>query len=552
MPQVPRDDPRLNGDAVPARTAAQARRFNFQRQWWPALAGILAVSLCLRLYGGLTFGFGLDGPGTFKMINFDEGGSCRALQRGFDYPVFVGHQVVAIASILGHGPTAADVGQRAAKQYCQSRELILIQRVYSAVTGALTVVLTAILALLMWPSRPQIAWTAAALLGLSNLHVAHSHWGTVDAPQVFFIVLLTTVITYGLVSHRKLPLLLSPLFLVAAVWAKLYVFAVFAYAFVLERLDIRRHWKRYLAWLAPVAGVAALLVLGNLDRLEPVITRFVWGADHSKFGTGYAVIGLWQRWLRNAVNLPVVLLVGLGTPAAWFAVRGLRRACKHPGQRRLWLVHAPAAAYALHLLLLGPVTYYRYYLPLLPTVVLLSAYGFWESRWARKRVWVLLFCLYPLLLTLDSEYTYRNDPRRRLSTWFEAQGRPSFYHSFYVSPPRAAKRTRLFEMERYLQYGAAYLAPADYVILSENWYDTAFPNELNGPFAWRTDRLVKTRPEFAEAYRRILSDRDPRLRLETEYNVRHFTPEFLLHRRFYGTFQLFVGDLKIFKVMQGR
>ena len=532
----------------PADSAERSDRFEFRRGWWPVLAGIFVVSLCLRLYGGLTFGFDLDGPGTFKVINFDEGGSCRAVQGGFSYPVFIGHQVVALASMAGRPPADTDTGARAGKRYCQSEELILIQRGYSATAGALTVVLTAMLALMMWPWRPQIAWTVAALLGLSNFHIAQSHWGTADAPQVFFIVLLTAVITYGLVSGKRWPFLLSPLFLIAAIWAKLYAFAIFAYAFVLDRLDLRHSWKRHLTWLVPAALLGALLVLWNLDRLEPAFRRFIWGGESSRFGSGYAAIGTWRRWIRNAVNLPLVHIVGLGLPAAVFAVLGLRRAIGQTGDRLLWLVHAPAAAYVLHMLLLGPATYYRYYLPLFPTVALLSAYGFWQSRWARRKLWVWLFCLYPLLLTVDSEAVYRNDPRRRLGAWFEEHGRPAFYHSFYVSPPRTARRTALFDMDRYLRGGAAYLGAAGYVILSENWYDTAFANELNGPISWKTDWLIKTKPDHAEAYRRILSGRDPRLRLETEYDVRHFTLEFLLHRRFYGTFQLFVGDLKIFEV----
>jgi len=106
-------------------------------------------------------------------------------------------------------------------------------------------------------------------------------------------------------------------------------------------------------------------------------------------------------------------------------------------------------------------------------------------------------------------------------------------------------------MEHYIEIGPPYLWSAAYVILSENWYDTAFANELNGPLVRRPEWLIKTRPENVVAFRRILAGRDPNLELVAEFDLFHATPEMWLHHRFYGTFQLFVGDLKIYAVRHG-
>ena len=208
---------------------------------------------------------------------------------------------------------------------------------------------------------------------------------------------------------------------------------------------------------------------------------------------------------------------------------------------------SPALAYAAYMLVLGPVTYYRYYLPLFPTVILLAAYGLWESRWSTRKLFLGLFFLYPLLLTVDSEYNYRSDPRRELRSWYASHSGARTYVTFYVVPP-SNTRPALFNMDDYLRYGKRYLAPADYVVLSENWYDTSFPNELNGPIAWNPEWLIKTKPEYALAYRKILSGQDPNLEFETTLNLKHFMPEFLVHQYFYGSFQLFVGDLKIYRI----
>ena len=107
---------------------------------------------------------------------------------------------------------------------------------------------------------------------------------------------------------------------------------------------------------------------------------------------------------------------------------------------------------------------------------------------------------------------------------------------------------RIFHPE-YARGAGIILRQGQYLILSENWYDTAFANELNGPFIGHLDRLIKTKPEYALLYRQILASKHPNLELEAEYNVSNFMPELVLHKMFYGTFQKFVGDVKIYKVV---
>jgi hypothetical protein len=539
------------------RTASEASAprssLRFERSWGLILLAFFALSLAPRLYGSLTFGTDLDGPGTFRIINYDEGGSCRALLGGRPYPTFVGRQIIAIGSLLGDEPPPPRINRDVGGSYCHSQPLIVIERVYAAITGSLTVVLVGLLALMMWPDRPQIAWTSCALLGFSNFHIAESHSGTVDAPLVFFIYLFTAVLTYSLVSRRQWPFVVSPLFLVAAVWTKWYVFAVFAYAAVLPRLDFKRKELRY---GVAVVGVVIVVVLAiGWDNITDLIARrsyLIWGNESSRFGTGYAQIGTWRRWIRNAINLPVVHIVGLGLPACLFVWKGLKQAISDRENHLAWLTHTPALVYTGYMLLLGPVTYYRHYLPFFPIAALLAAYGLWESRWATRKLFLVFFFLWPLLLTTDSEYNYRNEPRRELRPWYEAHGNPRAYATYYVVPPNSARNSVLFNPDSYIRYERRYLAAAEYLILSENWYDTSYPNELNGPIAWNPAWLIKTKPQYVVMYRRILSGEDPNLELAAEFNLTHFMPEFLIHRFFYGSFQLFIGDLKIYRVVPQR
>lgn len=572
----------MNAGAAPSRARLLA---------W--LVALFLLALLPRLYSAQTMGWNWDMPGSFTLVNFDEGGSCRAALDGFNYATFVGHQTIGIARALGHAPPAGITGNApAAKAWCHSPGHILVARSYSAVTGALTVVLVAVIALQLVPARPAVAWTAGALLALSGFHISESHSGTVDAPSVFFVYAFLAWMILA-VQRASLPALLaSPLLLIPAVWAKYWVFAIFAYTALLPR----RAWGYVTSGLHPwrvallvvatgmlfgvvtnpafdLAGRYPLLalfyllvpwrrihrpmtlfwllvpVLAWLVTRVDIISTYTGGGVSGRFGAGYGAIG-WHKWLRNLVNLPAVLLVGLSLPACLFIPAGIRELAGKDLRARAWLcLVVPLAVFALYMAFLAPVTYYRHYLALLPGAALLAALGLHSTRWGQRRWFVVLFLLWPALLAVDLVADYHRDPRIELRQWFDRHPRARVLTSFYVSPPRQhARNSGLFRPE-YAQGDAAPLRQADYLILSENWYDTAFANELNGPLTGNLARLVKTTPAYALFYRTALAGEHPHLRLEEALDVVNFMPELVIHRYFYGTFQLFVGDLRIFRVV---
>jgi hypothetical protein len=279
-----------------------------------------------------------------------------------------------------------------------------------------------------------------------------------------------------------------------------------------------------------------------------LVAKYTTGGVTGAFGSSYAAIG-WHKWPRNLLNLPVVLLVGLGLPACLFIPAGIRALARGEVVGRAWLCLSPLLVFALYMAFVAPTTYYRHYLPLLPVAALLAALGLFSTRWAGRRCFLALFFIWPALLALDLVGDYHSDPRIALRDWYREHRDERVFYSYYVSPPRAAIRnSHLFQPE-YASGDAATLRQADYLILSENWYDTAFANELNGPLIHDLSRLVKTRPEYARFYREALAGRHPHL-VETErITVGNFMPELWLHKRLYGTFQLFVGDLRIYRVV---
>ncbi|MBW2541508.1 MAG: hypothetical protein JRF15_05390 [Deltaproteobacteria bacterium] len=501
----------------------------------------------------------------------------------------MGRQTIAIADLLGRGPEPGISGDaKAVKRYCHSADHILIARTYSAVAGALTVVLVAVIALLLSPSQPGIAWTAGALLALSGYHISESHSGTVDAPSVFFIYAFLALMVFSVSRGSRWAIFSSPLLLVPAIWTKYWVFAAFAYVAQIPA----RAWQYVTHGMSSgrvVAVVLATAVLFGMStnsafqatRLYPLLALYytvipwhrvkkpmvaVWllvpvlayamcqidiiasyttGSMTSRFGTGYGAIG-WHKWLRNLVNMPMVLLVGLGLPACLFIPAGIRALARRHANPRAWLCLAPLLVFGLFMAFLAPVTYYRHYLALIPVAAILAACGLFSTSWVGRRWFMAFFFVWPALLALDLVLDYHRDPRIELRQWYAQNRAAQVFVSFYVGPPPG--NSQMFRPE-YAFGDAATLRRAQYLILSENWYDTAYANELNGPVVGDPVRLIKTKPEYVEFYRTALANRHPHLVLEKSIDVQNFMPELLFHRWLYGTFQLFVGDIKIFRVV---
>lgn len=552
------------------------------------LASLFALALVPRLYSAHHLGWDWDYPGSFTLINFDEGGSCRAALDGFSYTSFVGRQTIALTTAIGMGPPAGINGdQRAVKAYCHSPAHIAVARTYSAILGALTVVATAVLATQLVPGRPAVAWTAAALLALSGFHISQSHSGTVDAPLVFFLYAFLALLAWSIRHNSLAGLVLSLPLAAATVWTKYWVFAPLAYfallpagawatvirgfppgrmaasalalALFLAALTNREFpgwgvaailatYALLVPWRAvarPMALFWALLPLAGWLVLQvELVDQYTRGTGGSHYGSGYAAIGA-NKWLRNLVNIPAVLLVGLGLPAFLCIPLGLRRLLRREVDLRVWACLTGLLAFLLFMAFLAPVTYYRHYLALLPLAAILSALGLHTLTLA-SRAWVLvLFLSWPALLALDLVSDYHRDPRRELREWFAANPGAAVLASYYVSPPPGSA-TRLFLPS--VADDARVLDSADYLVLSENWYDTAFANELNGPRVDSLESLVKTTPAYANFYRQALAGEHPRLELVREIDIVNYMPELQLHEQFYGNFPLFVGDLRIFRV----
>ncbi|MEM1401939.1 MAG: hypothetical protein AAGG55_01300 [Pseudomonadota bacterium] len=603
------------------------------------LIAVFLLALAVRLPAALDYGRDWYAPGSFTLINFDEGGSCRAALNGFSYSRFVGYQTIALAGLLGdHPPPSAAGDARQAKAYCHGEAHLTVARVHSAVFGAATAVALVLLGWMLFPDRRGVALVSGALLALSGWHASESLMGTVDAPSTFFIYLFFLAALWastsvpaanvsgdsghdfdvgtgvgtrsqpefearsqsgsssdfapalGLLSNgwRWAVALLA---LIAAVWTKFWVFAFLAALYflplrlwqtLLQGLSVFRivcltvayallfavasntATPNFLVWSTPLlfyvlfpwggmsaAGrIAALLLpwLAPLLMEVSVFSAYTSGGLTGSFGTDYGAIGE-HKWLRNLLNVPFVLLVGLGLPGFLLLMLGVRKLVTMTGWEHRHLLLLPLPAFLLYMAFLAPVTYYRHYLPLLPMACLIAALGLSTLKPSIARPATALVLLWQGLLCLDLLHDYTADPRRQLPQWYADHRPQRVLASFYAAPPPApVQSSRLFRISHVMRNGGR-VPNSDTLILSESWYDTAFANELNGPLVHDPTKLIKTRPEAASFYRAALSESHPQLAKVAHFTAPTFMPELRFHKRVYGSFTQFVGDIVVFRVL---
>ena len=91
-------------------------------------------------------------PG-FTLVNYDEGGSCRAALGGFSYTPFIGYQTIALASALGNPPPSF------------AREnAVKVARSYTGDLSTFETVTDLGTALLNAPHRYRIDWQASRVV----------------------------------------------------------------------------------------------------------------------------------------------------------------------------------------------------------------------------------------------------------------------------------------------------------------------------------------------------------------------------------------------------
>ena len=232
-----------------------------------------------------------------------------------------------------------------------------------------------------------------------------------------------------------------------------FLVALVAYCFAVPWKRIHR--SLLLLWLFLPLLFLVLFQGGYLDEI--LARHFTGPLLFHKHGSGWSAIG-WHKVLRNLLNVPVSVVMGLGLIAFCCLFPGVRALLARTEDARVWLVFLSVLAFSI-------------------------------------------FLAWPALLGLDMVSDYHLDPRKQIREWYAEVKPQRVFMSYFVNPP-------------------AEYAPSHRIFS----------------------------PDYARFYRQALAGEHPYLAVEKHYAVQNFMPELVLHKWLYGTFQMFVGDVIIFKI----
>ncbi len=408
--------------------------------WLPllALGGALAVGLILRLWG-IHWGFPrVDlSPDELNVWNISARLRWHDLDsRFYNYSGLTFYLNFFAAQLL-HGLGVA----------LRPQTILLVNRLWSVLFGTLTIAVAYLAARDLFADTKVGAWAAWGV-ALLPIHVWHSHFGTSDISLVFWI---TTVFWLGVRAYQKPGrgrFLLGGLAVGIAVGVKfnglLAGIVLLAAAFFAWREKRIAGPAQAAAWLAG-AGIAALLgffVVSpySLIHLETTVKAFFFESAHVKaghYGFDLSPAGwpyypyIYQLFAAFPFSFGLPLYLATLTAIVYFlghwqkvrAVLGLSFVVPYFGIVASWKF-VPS----------------RYYLPVLPILLILASYGASRlfaaarGRW-RAAAWLLALAIlaYTLAYDLTTVDRFRHDTRLEAARW-AAQALPVKSRIVLVDP----------------------------------------------------------------------------------------------------------------------
>jgi 4-amino-4-deoxy-L-arabinose transferase-like glycosyltransferase len=239
---------------------------------------------------------------------------------------------------------------------------VLVPRIWSCLTGVATVVVTALLATEMF--GPACGATAGVFLATSFGHVRESHWGSIDAPAIFFFIATLLATERYRQSARRADLVAAGVLAGCAAGFR-YQLGLVALAPALA-VALRRPPRR--------SDVAALATAG----LSSVLAFLAWSPFALRDGAAFMQdvvqqVDIAYRSPQQSLGLGALLAAGNGVAVCALAALGVVRAVRCDPR-----ASAPALAVALVLIaLVGPANrlFFRYLLPLSPLCAVFAAVG---------------------------------------------------------------------------------------------------------------------------------------------------------------------------------
>ena len=515
---------------------------------WP----VLILALALRLPGWFT----QDKKTKFELFEQDEFQYVEmavSLLQELDADLFSDWEVEKyIYNVRGFGIQEGWIAffyHKISGAELNATTLIMIGRGLSTLYALLLIWLVFRLARYLFRDR-SVAWLAALFLAIFDVNITYSHYGIPAISYVFWghLTVFLLLKWYDSVKEsgrwQYCSLLLAIPFTTAMTFATKFDFIPFLMGgVVLITLLIQRKIS------IPVTLFLIPCLTGLFLFSFGLATAFTLSYEEVRHSFDYLyrqnkdVIGSDNHLLYNPFLYIMAIIGGSSLPVVLAGIYGksvyLKRGLKAiPFGLFLFLLFL-ALEFAVRWNIDTP--FVRRVNIFMPMVAILGAYGVtaFAGR-LKKRTWLpaLLVILYTLTIALVGQYNAWNDTRYRARTFLnsEAQTDKKVCYSYYVWIP---------------DMPTPYLKKdADLLLLHETYYGRYwkfFTTPFKSPPACCEEIYHCLGEEECAFYQTLLAGNDPDFELYKVIPTIEIMPERLLFKRLFGTYETFLGDVRIYK-----
>ena len=526
---------------------------NLKYHW--LVGGILLLALVLRVpglfWGYLNFDF-------FQPDEYQHFSIARNLINQFDNKLVPDQEVTDQFNSRGFGTQEALLGYPIIKIFhLPDYYLLMVGRLISlAYALALLILLIVIGRRIFGDSR--IGLLAGLLLAVFDLNVTYSHYGVPDIPHVFWFCFSAywIFLLAGRLSDNPSPPPLKELF-----WSVVGV--AFSLSFRFQTVPLitllavlgwglwavdRFQRKERLMW----ALVAILMVVGVF--YISVGFDYNWHEflkSKKELAEGALDIiqnGKHTHWLYNPFLYLMAVIAGTSLPVAALGVGGLVYLWRrwNPGDLicRFTTFMGAMLLAAFIFLWVGDGTFVRHANIFLPALAMLGAYGgvkFYDQTYFNPKIKPLILggvVFYTLGLTIFSQYYFVRDNRYEAARFIKEHwpGGRAAYSSY----------AKIKGMESVGQLPD--LNNADVVVMHEALYGRYYKS-FTVPFV-RFPKCCQDTflclPQECSVIQSILKN-ETNYKLVREYPIENPFPERILFKNFFGTYETFLGDVRIYE-----
>jgi hypothetical protein len=413
--------------------------------------------------------------------------------------------------------------------------LVIIGRLISLGFSLLTIILLYGVAMRVFKDR-AVALSSALFLALSGLHVTQSHYATADTANTF---LFYATIMSALVNMRTG----RPLFFLIAVLTAGAGLAVKLNFLVLVPVIYLCGYHRLRPFLWFLVATVIFVIFETASGWRYDFSNWMLTMHNVQTDNVNAVAD--NNKLTNilvyAAGIPVAL--GLGSLAVF--LRGVKDIVKsgaaYVTRDLLWLLVLPVALHGVMICMLD-IPFARHFLPIVPALCLVAGYGLKKFREQLSvglfRLLLAVLMCYQLFYIGSVEYNFVHETRDAAKIWLEKNIPPG--QSLYV-----ACAQRLPNLKSLATPGSHY--GSRYVVMHETFYYRYIRSVVTPLLDYpRWENVYRGNAMDYREVQKIFQGRSS-LKLIKIFPVVCLTPESWLFKKWWGTYQQFIGDVRIYE-----